>query len=826
MVVLFVIFFTLFFPHIPYTLLCSNKCNTMSYASIVDQITQLVNLEVDPCSDFNKFACGGFENMAHLEGPNDFKTTMSIPVQKLKNRIEDLIKIKPNRPNDFKTDQKVRDFYTACVSWQDALNKNQYEEDWTRYMSYVLSPYITEIMNNVGLGDWPYSDNSELNQSFLWLDIVPRLIKEGAVYTDGVLELPIINVEVGLDDFTRNKYRLRLDSPDFDIDHNKGGKNLCSKETNGTQCNINLETIMDIINPDQPAINTMLLNRSLQIDLALYKITKFPELARYGYSSKHLKTKKLRDYGDKDLAEVLRYRKTAISDLPKLTCGTFDTNCTAPTWVEYFQYLVDASGNPHIKIKDTQKVIVKDVLYLEKLQHTLENLNIRRFEMANYLGWKIVSDIILVSRNLKYEFQENCVNFLMKGRSSNRRSELGLLNGAVGSMYVREYFNPKWKSQVQEMVTYVRKVAKLFIEKTTMMSSQSKRKALEKLAKMKEFIAYPEEMLSQSIIDEYYKDLTISNDNHAENIKAIAKFLIKKSFGRIGTKRKSDSWDLEFHQLVNTVNAHYERELNEFVIPAGYLQEFNYAYSHPMYLNFAITGYTVGHEILHAFDNIGRFFDLNGESLDGEGIWSDDTSVRWNEYSECIIHTYSNLVINLQSKQHHINGKNTLGENIADIGGIRLAYYAYVLWAKKYGKECIPPGLPFSARQLFWIRSAQLHCAKLGVNVLTELLEKDHYTPGGYRTNGYIMFSDEFAKDFNCPKNTPMNPTKNCTIKSFWPSNPLSEKGLSKDSLKSCSNSQTFFILSSGLKIQSRACIHIFFTVFILTYNLVMNPVC
>merc|ERR1711974_131018 len=188
-------------------------------------------------------------------------------------------------------------------------------------------------------------------------------------------------------------------------------------------------------------------------------------------------------------------------------------------------------------------------------------------------------------KSLKIEFKQDCVNYLMKGQSDCKRSELGVLNGAVGSMYVREYFQPKWKTQVQEMVSYIKEAFRLIVPNSELISVVSGLDKIVKLNSLKEFIAYPDEMLNMSAINGYYNDLSISNFDHPQNMKDISKFWSKKIFAKIGTKQMSDAWDLDFHQRVNTVNAYYDQLVNEFVIPAAFLQEFNYAYDHPMYLN-------------------------------------------------------------------------------------------------------------------------------------------------------------------------------------------------------------------------------------------------
>ena len=747
-------------------------CLTPQCKSVSEEISQLMDMESDPCSDFNKFACGGFENTSILKGSMDGKRTIDIPVKVLKDRIRKLLEDNTETNNGFETDAKVRNMYSACVNYQKHINATRMNKDWIRYYSREVIPkYIKSSMENIGLSGWPFSDNSELEQPFRWFYAVPKLIRQGLMYTDGVLELPIVNVEVGVDDFDRSIYTLKIDAPDFDIDHNKTGKKVCTKEKDGKKCEIDLEVIMEGLNPNEPNVNYEMLQRSLEIDRAIYHTTRLPKLANYGYHSKHLKDKIYRDYAFRSVAKGLKYKRTTMSDLEDLTCGTSDPNCPPISSIEYFQSLFDASGNSNIKINATQTVVIKDPMYFQNLSKTLETLKLEPYEIANYLGWKLVSDIFIFIKNIQHEFRGDCVNILMEARSTNHRAEHGVMNGAVGSMYIRKYFEPRWKLQVQKMVSYLKKAVKILFQESDMFSGVSTKRAIEKLDAMKDFVAYPEELLSKTAIDEYYQDLIISKDNHKANFQYIANFFIKKSFGRLGKIWNNNFWDLEVHQLVNTVNAYYEVLLNEFVITAGFLQDFNYSFDHPMYLNFAITGTTIGHEILHGFDTIGMMYGKNGELLNETGLWSTETHRKWNQYSNCISKLYGDLKVEQLSNRYRVNGERTLRENLADVGGIKLAYHAYKLWTRHFGEERVLPNLNFTSKQLFWIRSAQLHCSKIGNQRLKDMLMKDDHVPGGLRTDGMLMFSAEFAKDFKCPKNTPMNPIKNCSIENIWTEN-------------------------------------------------------
>ena len=276
-----------------------NVCLTPKCKSISKEISQLMDIEVNPCEDFNKFACGGFERTSVLNSPDDVKQTIQIPRKELYNRVKKLLEEDGDSFDEFETDSKVRKFYKSCQNNKNTIDFHSWRENWTKFYSKRLKTYIETKLRNVGLSDWPYSDNSKLNYTFRWFDVVPKLIAEGLVYTDGVLELPIMNVEVGVDDFDRKIYTLKIDAPDFDIDHDVNGNNLCTKGKNGPVCEVNFKEIMEELNPNEDNLNHRMLERSLEIDREIYKTTRlhsiFQALKNAGHHSKYFKDKRYRD---------------------------------------------------------------------------------------------------------------------------------------------------------------------------------------------------------------------------------------------------------------------------------------------------------------------------------------------------------------------------------------------------------------------------------------------------------------------------------------------------------------------------------------------------
>lgn len=175
------------------------------------------------------------------------------------------------------------------------------------------------------------------------------------------------------------------------------------------------------------------------------------------------------------------------------------------------------------------------------------------------------------------------------------------------------------------------------------------------------------------------------------------------------------------------------------------------------YLNYGSIGEIIGHEITHGFDGIGKQFDKDGQL---RNWWDPSTAKQFEEKASCIVEQYNRF--NITQIEMNVNGINTQDENIADNGGVALAYAAY----KKYRPlmESTLPGLSYTTEQLFWISYGLENCEKMTNEAMKLTVEIDTHSPGRFRLNGVVSNSKDFARDFNCPIDSPMNPKVKCKI--------------------------------------------------------------
>lgn len=166
----------------------------------------------------------------------------------------------------------------------------------------------------------------------------------------------------------------------------------------------------------------------------------------------------------------------------------------------------------------------------------------------------------------------------------------------------------------------------------------------------------------------------------------------------------------------------------------------------------------VGHEITHGFDDNGRLFNKDGNL---KKWWSNSSISAFKNKTQCLVDQYSKYVFHTKN----LNGKQTLGENIADNGGIKQAFQAYQNWKKRRGPEPPLPGMEdFTNEQIFFLGFAQIWCSKYRPETAMRQVDFGVHSPGMYRVIGPLSNFDEFAKAYRCPKGSPMNPEKKCAV--------------------------------------------------------------
>ncbi|XP_075617835.1 neprilysin isoform X2 [Balearica regulorum gibbericeps] len=425
------------------------------------------------------------------------------------------------------------------------------------------------------------------------------------------------------------------------------------------------------------------------------------------------------------------------------------------------KFINDIMSTVQINIENTEHVIVYDPEYLIRLKSILNKYAPR--DLQNYMIWRFVMDLVN-SLSRSYKDTRNAFRKALYGTTSETavwRRCANYVNGnmenAVGRLYVEEAFAGDSKHVVEEMIADIRDVFIKTLDELTWMDAETKKKAEQKATAIRERIGYPDEIVTDdNKLNSEYQELNYKEEEYFENIIQNLVFTQKKRLKKLREKVDKEEWI----SGAAVVNAFYSASRNQIVFPAGILQPPFFSASQPKSLNYGGIGMVIGHEITHGFDDNGRNFNENGDLVDW---WTEESARSFKELSQCMVYQYGNFSWDLAGGQH-LSGINTLGENIADNGGVRQAYKAYENFVKKHGKEKLLPGLEMNHKQLFFLNFAQVWCGTYRPEYAVNSIKTDVHSPGKFRVIGSLQNSPEFSEAFSCSKSNYMDPAKKCRV--------------------------------------------------------------
>ena len=318
------------------------------------------------------------------------------------------------------------------------------------------------------------------------------------------------------------------------------------------------------------------------------------------------------------------------------------------------------------------------------------------------------------------------------------------LGEALGQAYVDKYFPPKAKQQALTIVKEVQAAMEQDINGLPWMSAATKQQALVKLHGMANKIGYPDKWRD-------YSKLEIARGDNLGNVERSRKFEYDRNLAKIGKPVDRGEWDM----TPPTVNAYYNPQLNDINFPAGVLQPPIFDLNSDAAPNYGDTGGTVGHELTHGFDDEGRQFDAQGNLRD----WRTQADGKeFEKRASCISDQYSTYTIVDDIK---INGKLTLGEDVADLGGLLLAYMA---WKEDTRAQKLEPIEGLTPEQRFFVGYGQSWCGQVRDESKRLRATVDPHSPEKYRTNGVVSNMPEFQEAFHCKAGAPMVNQNRCRV--------------------------------------------------------------
>jgi endothelin-converting enzyme/putative endopeptidase len=310
------------------------------------------------------------------------------------------------------------------------------------------------------------------------------------------------------------------------------------------------------------------------------------------------------------------------------------------------------------------------------------------------------------------------------------------LGEALGQAYVNKVFSPELKADALDMVTRIEDAMRERIEQLDWMSPDTKKQAIVKLEGIRNKIGYPDKWRD-------YSSIKLAQDDFAGNIERAGAFERHRQINKIGQPVDHGEWGIS----AATVDAYYDPQMNDINFPAGVLQPPVYDRKMDDAPNYGDTGGTIGHELTHGFDDEGSQFDAKGNLKDW---WTKEDRAKFDTRTKCVDDQYSSYV---SVEDVHLNGKLTLGENVADLGGEILAF---MTWQSKTKDFHLQPIDGLTPEQRFFIGFAQWDCANERPDDLRVRATTDPHSPAKYRINGVVVNMPEFSKAFGCKAGQPM----------------------------------------------------------------------
>ncbi|MFM8433090.1 MAG: M13 family metallopeptidase [Bacteroidota bacterium] len=415
------------------------------------------------------------------------------------------------------------------------------------------------------------------------------------------------------------------------------------------------------------------------------------------------------------------YNKVTVAGLDSLTPSlSWSSMLDEMNVPKRFEYLV--CGQPQ---------------FLKALEKQLTSNSVE--DWKTYLKWNLLH---YASNLMTYEMEAEDFSFFNQVLNGQKQMQPrwkrtidmtdGILGDALGQLYVAKYFPPDAKKKADELVNNLLAVYDERIKRLDWMSEPTKKKALEKLHAIMRKIGYTEKWKT-------YEGLIITKDNYFQNVVNASKWLTAYQLDRIGKPVDRTEWGM----TPPTVNAYYNPSMNEIVFPAGILQPPFFNAKADDAVNYGGIGAVIGHEMTHGFDDEGRNFDAKGNL---SAWWLPEDSAKFVAKAKLVIDQFSAFTV---LDTVHVNGELTLGENIADLGGLSIAYEAFKRTPQGKGDKKIDGLTP---DQRFFLNYANIWAGSLRPEAQYQRIITDPHSPAEFRVNGTLSNMIEFYNAFGVKK--------------------------------------------------------------------------
>lgn len=420
-----------------------------------------------------------------------------------------------------------------------------------------------------------------------------------------------------------------------------------------------------------------------------------------------------------------QYNKKTMKELKEM-CPNFN-------WDLYFK---------SVGMQAPSEVIVMQVNFINDMNGLVKSTSIN--EWKNYLRWSLIN---ATASRLNYAISKEHFNFFgttLSGAKAQRPKWKRALDAvdealgeALGQVYVEKYFSADSKKRVNEMVDNLMAAYQERIKTRDWMSAETKEQAIAKLTTIMRKLAYPDKWRD-------YSALSIKRDSYVQNFMRANTFGFNFMISKMGKPVDKTEWGMS----PPTINAYYNPLLNEIVFPAGIMQPPFFNPEADDAVNYGGMGAVIGHELTHGFDDQGSQFDAEGNM---KNWWTESDLTKFKAKTDVLVKQFNEYK---PLEDAAVNGELTLGENIADLGGLTIAYYAY---KKSLEGKPAPAKIDgFTGEQRFFISWAQAWRGHMRPESMKQMVKTNPHSPGKFRVLGPLSNMKEFYAAFDVKPGDPM----------------------------------------------------------------------
>ncbi|XP_068699784.1 endothelin-converting enzyme homolog isoform X2 [Montipora foliosa] len=675
---------------------------------VAADLLKAMNHCADPCEDFFEYACGSWIRDNYIPESKPSWSQFRVLYQRNEMVMKELILDNKEAREKYKDNEAVMkgfDMFDSCMD-KETIEKL----DGTPLLNLIKE-----------YGSWNITDGNWTEESWDFMDTFVRIQKY-------LSTAPLFNMYVSADLRDSTKNIIVLDQSGLGISPEAFFKNT---SFHGKVRKAYKKFMIDL---------AKLLGERPNTEEMMMEIYDFEESLAKNFIPREIRreTSKL-------------YKKITINEYIKATDISIDL-------MDFLKRMFSETG---YDITGEEKVVSFASDYVRNMSRIFNSTSKRI--IANYMMWHVV---LRFAPYLSGKFNDVFAEYRKSysgtfGEDPRWQDCLSSVDGAFGMpfglLFVDKAFEGESKKSAEEMIHDIRQVFLTNLNKVEWMDEETKEKAKEKAQAIRENIGYPDYLTNKTALALMYKGFEIKKDNYFQNMVETFKYYNLKNYKRLGKPVDKGRWGM----TPPTVNAYYSSTDNKIAFPAGILQRPFYDHRFPNSLNYGGIGMVVGHEITHGFDDNGRQFNKDGNLA---RWWSNKSIAAFKNKTACLEKQYSGYKFHGKK----LKGVQTLGENIADNGGIKQAFQAYQNWKERSRNGHPEPPLPglenFSNEQIFFLGFAQIWCSKYRDEAALSQINYGVHSPGKFRVIGSLSNFDEFSKAFSCKKGSPMNPEKKCIV--------------------------------------------------------------